>query len=825
MGTRVVVEPAPGGQALAVPADGAAREALSDPRWGLGEALGEIEGRQQPVPTGENLVYARVLPDEPGLQKIEFESGFSKPTVKGEWQPCVGRCFAWRQGAWVKVWETQPIEMLFSALPIVADADGDGELEIAVLPFYDLLLLDARTGAIKDRCRFAEGRSYGYVGAHDLDGDGRLEFVVEADFAKHVDVLGYREGRLALLWQRPIEPDIRNPQKVLRAHPHPVGDVDGDGRLEVVTSIYGEAGDGRWHVAVYDGVAGTPKADLPGQALQGLVDVNADGVTELLTTGTDGAGIPRFGRLTVWRLRDGSPVPLWQLNEAAWETWEPPLPARTNSGATFARRDVLCRVTADGCRAVIRQPVPGAPERTALRVFTWGTDGFLPVMGLSGGRLSALAMDESGRLLVDVTTAPGQDDRLDAVAGVARAGGSKPRGGTPGPAIVVCPPGPDPRPTILVQGPGEEIVALQSGADATTPTERWRLPGRGQSVNWPHDCKGPVVADLRGDGGRQLLYATAAPGGAARLAAIDLDRRALWHADLPDIPGSPPVWNTGSILLWQAGHFTDPRAMDVLVTVRRSMMHSEETLLLSGRDGHPLWRRGRQISDRGVGGEPFALGDFDGDGLDDAASFHPSILYILKGLTGADVIARDATWPGVAAKPVYWGVPIAVDFARTGKPSIFFGTRRASMTGLVQGDGSLVWSDALDQSPKSLPAFGDVDGDGRIEALGWGYADGIRCYETDTGRVRWHLDPPVQGKAPAGCASADLNGDGRDEAVFTMGTTLCALGSKPEGKAGEVLWQVGLPATLGPPSIGMPDGDGRLAILVAGADGYVYCLR
>jgi hypothetical protein len=32
----------------------------------------------------------------------------------------------------------------------------------------------------------------------------------------------------------------------------------------------------------------------------------------------------------------------------------------------------------------------------------------------------------------------------------------------------------------------------------------------------------------------------------------------------------------GGIILWQAGHLTGRRTQDVLVTIRRSMMHSEK---------------------------------------------------------------------------------------------------------------------------------------------------------------------------------------------------------------------------------------------------------
>jgi len=211
------------------------------------------------------------------------------------------------------------------------------------------------------------------------------------------------------------------------------------------------------------------------------------------------------------------------------------------------------------------------------------------------------------------------------------------------------------------------------------------------------------------------------------------------------------------------------------------MMHSEETVLLSGKDGKELWRRDREISGRGVGGTPFAIADYDGDGLEDIASFYPSIFYMLKGNNGKDIKAMDATWEAVPAKPVYWGKPIAGYFESRDQPGIFFGGR--STTGLVLPNGKLVWWDALDKSPDSFPAFGDFAGDGHIGALRIGYEDGIRCYDVATGKIKWRMPAPEPG-TPQGTASADLNSDGRDEALVTIGRTLYCLGEQFDGKGG-----------------------------------------
>lgn len=796
--------------------------AVSDPRWGLVPQMVELAGKQQPLVRNITTTYAHVLADEPGLQKLEFESSFDKPAVGGTWALCVGRCFAWRSGAWAQVWETETLPMLFHPLPLVGDFDADGSPEVAILPWYELLVFDARTGKIKDRCRFTEGRSYGFFGVYDLDGDGKSEFVVEADFAKHVNVMGYREGKLKQLWHREIELGFGDPQKVLRAGPDPVADVDGDGRLEVLVNLYNGNNDKRWHITVHDCTTGEIKADLLDEFLNCPADVDGDGIAELLTTPTNGAGVPLYGPIAVRSLRTGKVETLWQTKDAGWQTWDPPQPMYVNSSATLANRTVLLRNVGAQSTVVLRAPAPDDQNEAILTVAAWGPTGFEPRITVRGRLLEGAGIDEVGNVLVRTVTQPGQKEQVRVLGGTAEPLASQARGVEPGPATVVAP-REAPAPVVVVQGSGEELVAFSgplagnnttSGEDVST--DLWRRPGRGQSVQWPQPA-GPVLADIEGDGLRQYVYATASPTGSGRLAVADLEGKELWHHDFPAIPGTVPIWNTGGVILWQVGYFTDPKRQDVLVNVRRSIMHSDETYLLSGRDGRELWHRDHQPYDRGVGGQPFAIADYDGDGLEDAASLYPDILYLLKGTTGEDLIT-------VKQGP-YWGAPVAGDWESTGKPTVFFATERASLTALYRLNGSLAWLDAQDKSPSSLAAFGDFDGDSQLEAIGVGYPNGIRCYDTATGRVKWRLASPLPGN-PVGGASGDLNGDGRDEAIFVTGKTLWCTGAAATGDEGIVLWRVELPPDrLGPPAIADVDGSGKPSILVVGNDGYVYCLR
>lgn len=787
-------------------------------RWGLQPPLSEIAGEQRPVERSMTVTYADVLPDVPGLERIEFESSFDKPTVNGAWAPSVGRLQAWRNGMWETVWETETLQNLFHPLPLVGDFDADGQLEIVVLPWYDLLIFDARTGKIKDQRRFNEGRAYGFFGAYDLDGDGRSEFVVQSDYSKHVNVLGYVDGKLSSLWRKDIELGFGNPQKVLRVGPNPVADVNGDRKLEVLVNLYNDAGDGRWHVTVHDGMTGAIRADLQDVHLDALADVNGDGIAELLVTRTAGQGLPPYGPVAVYSLASGTPEMLWEAKDAGWQVYEPPLPEHVNSSATLARRTVLTRRTGATTLAVLRRAGQTLGNEQ-LDVVAWQDGSFVSRFRLAGPLLEGLALDEAGELLARTITQPGQSAEIKGQGAVVTALASRQLGTPAGTAVVAARSGR--APLVIAQSYAEELVAFTAPADGRPVDER-RWQGRAQSTSWPGQALGPVLADLNGDGGRQCLYATIAPDGNARLVVAELggappaQGRELWRHDFEAFPGSAPIWNLGGLLLWQVGHFTNRVRQDVIVTLRRSIMHSDETYLLSGEDGHELWHRDHQLYDRGVGGQPYAIADYDDDGLEEACSLYPDLFYILEGSDGKETLTPK--------QGPYWGQPIAGDWLSTGKPTVFFATERASLTGVYRTNGSLAWLDAKDKSPSSLAAFGDFDGDGQLEAIGIGYPDGVRCYDTARGNVKWSLPTPVAG-TPTGSASADVDGDGRDEALFVIGPALYCLGTTGSPPVGQVRWQVEFPVQVGPPVPADAEGAGELSVLVVGTDGTVYCVR
>ena len=853
--TQLIVSPDTEDRAVPIPTGELTQEPDTglEPVWGISPPLGMIAGQMQPVRSIMTETYADILPEVPGLEKVDFGPIDSSNRA--------GRLLAWQDDHWRTVWQNEPYPIWqWHPTPIAGDFDNDGELEIAYLPWYDLVLLDARTGRVKDRVRFRtpfSGRSYGFIGAYDLTGDGRSEFVILADFPKHIDVLGYRDGQLSLFWQREFEQNANYHQKLLQYPLNPVADVDGDGRPELMINTLNDARDWRWRLTVHDALTGEVKVDLVDEYVHGVVDVDGDGITELLTTRVPGGCPPAYGTIMVRRLtpskatqlympreESAKAVTLWQMDNAAWQLWEHSLPLNTNAsstdGASCDRRDALFRVVDGRATVVIRQPAPGEPEGVCLSVASWEDGGFRIGTTVTGPRLEGLALDDSKRLLVQAQTAPGSQSLASVHTGQAQVLASYRKVVPRGQPAVAWEDGAD-RPTIIVRSSRDQQMAFHPPVDGQPATERWRMRGMGQSGPHHDLWPGPVVADLRGDGHRQHVYATAGPGNCGRLVAADLAGHELWHQDFPHIMGTRVRETTdgmSDIMLWCVGHFTDPLRQDVLVTVRRSIHTSEESYLLSGLDGHIIWQRDKQVMPTsvlelsrviwGVGGNAFTIADYDGDGLDEINGTYPGIFQVLDGATGENVYLVNGwgrQWDSGPAKPVVMGATVAVDPQRNGAICLLHSKA------LLRPDGELLWANETDPVAGDHPAIGDLDGDGQLEMLVRVEGYGAQCHDVATGRVKWRL-PLAGAGGPAAAhfggwesACADIDGDRRDEALLVLGNMLSCVGTAPGGGEGLVKWQLELPAQVGPPTIADLEGNGLASILMAGDDGYLYCIR
>jgi outer membrane protein assembly factor BamB len=382
------------------------------------------------------------------------------------------------------------------------------------------------------------------------------------------------------------------------------------------------------------------------------------------------------------------------------------------------------------------------------------------------------------------------------------------------------------------------LLAFRPARDGQSPEQSWMAAGRVQSPRAQDAVMdgGALLADLLGDGCLEVVAAASSPTeGCARLVAISPDGVELWHHDFPRFPGPVPPWNVGGLTYFFAGRFTDSQRCDVLVSLRRTSMHSDESFMLDGRTGDVIWHRTEGPCGLGCGGGWTAVYDYDGDGLDDAFSFYPHVAWAMHGPTGNLLLGEMAQT--IFKCSAYYAKPVIARPDGDQSCILFAGT--AYVLGLLDHDMNVLWQSLpADGTPAIMQAIGDIDGDGRLELLAPGYrreTDSTEqvfcCHDLASGQLRWRLNLPGscfvgnnQGfpDSPTAPAVADLDGDGRDECVFAIDDTLYAVGTDAGGVAGEVCWTLKLPARLGSPTIADVEASGKLQVIVACADGFVY---
>ncbi|MDP7018057.1 MAG: PQQ-binding-like beta-propeller repeat protein [Pirellulaceae bacterium] len=807
------------------------------------------------------------LPQRPGLEKLEFESAFLKPSPP--WSPAVpyfGRLFVRKDGRWRQAWQTKSISYLFLANPIVGDFDNDQRLEVAVVPHDNLLVFDVTSGEEKYRARFtpegaSSGRSYGYLGGHDLDDDGRHEFVMISTFESHIDVLGWKDGKLQALWSRVVEAGINRKETILHVPAGPVRDLDGDGRFDIAVSVFNSHGDGRWRVEVMDALTGMVKLDLPEQHLDGFADLDQDGVAELLCSRTNGRLMPRATELSALSIRNGQAVTRWKIAEQAFANrHNARRPLHENESMPDAcGMAVLSAAENSKSRPIFVTKGSVDPSRKIDELSIWqAKDGDIKRIGrLRGPDLEALAIrfnsDPRGELLLRTRCEDSAVNSLESVGAKVDPLLSHRVGGNLGPAVAarLRPRGPV---SVVVPAAGFQVKAIDITGDPKRPTRtRWTTSGRdsfpvdvrqrGLTRAGRHlaDSGGPTLADLTGSGELGTIVAARGGFGELRVRAVAADGGEIWRRDFNEAGGGQK-----DFVYLQAGKLTSRRRDDVLVTIQPGHLHSEITVLLDGRTGEEIWRRSAGglagNKRRACGGNPFALDDWDGDGLDDIVCLFPDVIYVMQGSTGD--ILLDRWTPHVFGSQALYAAPVIADFLDNGRKQILFAGCTSRLS-LLDRESTPIWQVVAPQAaqgtlPSIPPGVGDFDGDGRLELFSLAQRvhpqsldQQLVCYQAIDGKVRWQLPLPgstygPNGQRYAGSPTApctgDIDGDGRDECIFTIEDTLYAVGSNIEGTSGAIEWFIELPGRLSSPVIADTDRTGQARIVVVCADGNVYCI-
>ena len=810
--------------------------------WGLAIPQSDVvgDGQQIDPPDAPGARWGKFLPDVTGLQRLNwttiwgenahfqmhsFENGIDQPRL---------------------VWDIPFEGAMYSPLVVVVDVDGDGVQEAVLSTWHGVIVHNLSNGQEKYRCMYRQshGRQYGFFGAY-TNPVGRVYLVVVGDFAGHIGVLAVRDGELRNLWFHQF--DLNSEQGIDRRFtintigPDPIGDFDGDGRGEVVMNVFNETGDGRWHLLGYDLETGEHQLDLPDVYLHGHADVDGDGRSELLTQYCPGRPVGTNGKLRLYRWNKILKLPSWEGLGVGWDhpyarwsmTTLPQLPLTHITGATRGMETPVTGVLENRSAQTVFFTAP--EEGECLNALQINSDDEVEIAwkveGPAGVLLNAVAVF-NGQILIRARAQKDAEIQLHAEGARLKAVASQ--------RIVRDAPQPlvlhdaQKRPQIVMAEPLNRISGWIFQPSSDPPLRRlWQQPGRAMTTQVPQ-MLGLVAGDVDGDGFDEVLYVQETREGHSRLTALGLDGCERWHYDFPDFNGRAPVWNECGTTIWAVGHFMNPERLDVLVSNRRSIMHSDETVVLDVHSQKVAWRRDilevkppwtetRWPHTRGYGGGPVAITDFDGDSLDDIVLCYPSEYSIVKGNTGEQYIV-ETTGP-LKGTDNFWvigGWPLVADLNGDGVLETLW-TSSSIILALAhrKGRAELLWSTEPNDGATGLPAIGDTNNDGRLEIGLPGFQDGFRCIDAATGEVLWTV--PSQGSGASNCVAVDINGDGMEEFIYANGSQLLAVAHRP-GIKQTIVWQIDLPVSAQNIVVADVDGDGESEILAGGSDGVLYCI-
>lgn len=699
-------------------------------------------------------------------------------------------------------------------MPVVGDFDGDGTAaEIAVInqEGCQAVFTDLRTGQVT---RITEPLTdgvycYGLTRAVNLDSDAQDELLFSG-------AQGYSEGSLSLTsydyaqdrvqWQHQY--GVNTSSASLRTPVEVVGDMNGDGTVEVAISTYNNtqelSGDdgvdapGRWEVVVYEGATGALVDSLPNARLQAVQDVDADQIPELILERLpEGEQVrPRFYLQEVWELSlQGTLSQLWS-QEDSYLLYQLAL-----------RPDAISR-DVTGTPATVEV----SPGRRHLLLMTRDPEGrrFLHRVDLGGPAPSLVSQVqvEEGLEVFALGLRPGQERSLFVSTNLGQ--------------MRVYDDQMQLRDTVQFSGYTAPVLATDRYLlyrDSSRALVA-QVPGQSEPA-WVRTVESNgsefLAMDMQGDGSFEVIQVAERLSGEAYLELLDEDGALLWSLDME---GAPPLPN--SIVGAQLG---GDDTLDLAFFFRQPNLDFE----VVGVDGATGQVLGRHFSDPEVirssaNRQLFPL-------LGDQLLVLHNIVYEI--LDGGTLTRQGAAQPLPSSTS---NAPRSTLFqGPQGENLLFlnlFTTRKALMN---VDSGETLW--AVDEEPSLLryaaPYVGlaDANGDAALDFAVPGRFGDITVFDGLTGavirricvkggRAALLLEPAdgVNCQAAATLSSVavgDINGDGALE--YVLGSSagwLYAL----DVATGQRLWSLSLRYAVGSPILTDYDNDGMIEVVAPTAD-------
>ncbi len=719
-----------------------------------------------------------------------------------------------------------------NAALVLADVDGIGPREVVSTIGSTASVFDGSTGSILATSPTpGDASQYDACAPFNVDGVPGDEIVCirspplqPADGERKAYVLRYDAGtkKLGVLWSKYLAPYAGGDLRAL----DPLGDLDGDGSIELVVST--SAATDVWSTRVLDAMTGAEKATLPDRTVAGRLPLGPTKGSLLLTTSASST-------LTAWSYDPATSPALafkWTLVDAKGLTFADPDRMRT-AGPVHWERQITVDLDADGLDDMVVRDVTSSASRVSM----WSAAGGqpmklgsfempigveaarawnLPPIGASQSRV-AVERNDGHLVLLDAKAQP-TNAKSALVPGI-RTGGYYATGGwrehQRGPVV-----------GSLDGGAAQGIVAVDSRRALVRLEAAEASLASPPKVVWQktHAYSPVIVAALDGANAGVACLAqqepvTAIPQDLA--VTLRADGSTLWAKPLPRSPINDIV----------PGILDADAVPDLIVQHASASDTLLRTRALSGATGATLWNA--QPIDPGCGRQPtgFAVADWNGDGRTDVV-FQALATRVLSGIDGAQLLQGGSTacyylptlidldgdkvdevvLQGGYTHAQAWSHDLATKLwgAETDDRPYPYGAAGSCPTGLVLAEGS--W-----QHPARL----------KLSQMN-GTAPGASLNLVLAGGKAWNSegDAKAGGAALAqlGSTSVHSNLAGKGQPVAVVGSSdgwLYAI----DPCTASLAFTHEFTAPVGNVVFGDSDGDGHDELLVSVADGYLYALK